>query len=153
MAVSYTIVKGSKDEKVSENRKLRSSKNQKVGGSKTCQPSCLLNFSPSCASPSYFLLFQNIPVYSYSSPVSLSLVASGADDPKDSGFLRKGGKSSFLFSISSFLSLPLSGHRPRGALPRREGQDFNVRSKFKTAARGKRFFHKASAHTGPSCWQ
>jgi len=44
-----------RNEKVAENRKLRGLENQKVGGSKTCQPSY--------SSPSYCLIFQNICVY------------------------------------------------------------------------------------------
>jgi len=51
------------NEKVSENRKLRRLENQKVGGSKTCQPSYLPTFSPPCSSPSCFLIFQNICVH------------------------------------------------------------------------------------------
>jgi len=61
------------DEKVAENRKLRRLENQKVGDYRTCQPSYLPTFSPSCSSPSYFLIFQNICVYSCSSVVSLIL--------------------------------------------------------------------------------
>jgi len=52
-----------RNEKVAENRKLRGLENQKVGGSKTCQPSYLPTFSPSYSSPSYCLIFQNICVY------------------------------------------------------------------------------------------
>jgi hypothetical protein len=80
------------DEKVTQNRKLRRLENQKVGGSKTCQPSYLLTFLLFTFLLSYFskylCLFVFIPC-----PPSLSL--------------RRGGRGGFPYPHSSFL-FPIS---------------------------------------------
>ncbi|MBW2605445.1 MAG: hypothetical protein JRE28_14225 [Deltaproteobacteria bacterium] len=102
------------DEKVSENRKLRRLENQSPahraygpeGRSETLRHADLLTFPLSCSSPSYFLIFQNIYVYSCSSP---------ARHPARSG---EAGEVISLYSLFSFLFFtrrlfggPISGFR------------------------------------------
>jgi len=82
-----------KDDKISENKQLRRLENQKVGDLRTCQPSYLPTFSPSCSSLSYFLIFLNIRVYPWFSLSYFPYPLSCFPYPL----------SCFLFSVSYFL--------------------------------------------------
>ena len=77
------------DEKVAENRKLRRLENQKVGGSKTCQPSC--------TSPSYFLVFK-IFVFIRVHPLPAIALAQA----RRAGWFSLSLVTSFLFPISGY---------------------------------------------------